>query len=218
MSWLVSNHATERCGTYHRPPGLRTQCQRHHEISDARRRPAGGPPWRVSRVVWISGLARVHKSEFCCDRLTQHHSSRSARYRYARRIGCGAKTRINVGAIGGRHVVRVDDVLETDGHPMQRAQRRNLITRAGFRQGGVRIDMRPGHNIGFAFLDPVQTSRRQGFARNLTRRDGLRRLARTQFIQLRHVIPRPSYVTLDLPTARPKSRENGRSLFRNDRR
>ncbi len=76
------------------------------------------------------------------DRLAQHDGAGLARQRDARRIGGRTVTGMNRRAVGGRHVVRVDDVLHAEGQSVERPARpaRRAVARAGLGERALGIE------------------------------------------------------------------------------
>src|SRR5262249_5331930 len=113
-TWLVPNDAAKGRRADGRAARLRPERQRHLEICDGRRRPARRAAGGVLRIVRMDGGAGGAIGEFGRYSLAEDHAARRADQRDAGGVGKGPVAAIDRRAVLGRHVDRIDDVLDPD--------------------------------------------------------------------------------------------------------
>ncbi len=119
----------------------------------------------MRRIARVAGLALLPEGEFRRDRLAQHDGATGAQAGDRRGIGCRPVAVIDSGAIAGRQVHGIEEVLDADRQPPQGRvlaptgrQRRKLP------RDEIPVQRLPGADSGFARLDP-RPARRGQFAR-----------------------------------------------------
>ena len=182
---LDADDAAERRGPDDRRSGLRAERCRHHVIRDRGRRAAGRSAGRVPRVVRIGGFARREIGELGRDGLAEGYAAGAPDHRHAGGIGTRPVALVDGRAVGGRHVGGVDDVLDADGHAVQRAARRFAVARPRLGHRPVAIEIGPGADLALARGDAVEARPHQVLRGDLARGDGGGRVAGAQFIQFR---------------------------------
>ena len=105
----------------HRALGLRAERQRHHVGSDRRRRAGRRAAGRVLEVARVAGAARNVGGKLRGDGLAEDDGTGGAQRRDAGGVLVGLAALEERRAVLGRHVGRVDDVLDADGYAVQRA-------------------------------------------------------------------------------------------------
>ena len=109
-------------------------------------------------VVRVARLARREVGELGRHRLAHDDRTRRAQPRDHRRIAGGCAPRVEHGTVLGRHVGGIEDVLDTDGHAVQRSNRlpgeAQFVSGARLRQGVIRIEERPGLDLRIRLVHP----------------------------------------------------------------
>jgi hypothetical protein len=111
-------------------------------------------------VVRVAGLARRVDRELGGDRLAEDHRTRGAQQAHDRGVGARPPPGMEHRAVLGRHVGGVDDVLDADRQAVQGPERPAalalLVGGARLPERVLRVEERPGLDLGLARLDPLQ--------------------------------------------------------------
>jgi hypothetical protein len=122
-------------------------------------------------IVRVGGRGRRHAGEFAGRGLAQDHGAGAAQQRNASRIRRRPVAAIDRRTHLGRHIERIDDVLDPDRHAVQRAAARFAIERMRLRKRQFRIELHPGFDDRLARDNTFDAIARDGFARHLARGD-----------------------------------------------
>ena len=164
VAGLEADDAAERGGPDHRAGGLRAVGDRHHPGRDRGGRAARRAAGRAIGIVRVDGHRRLVGRELGADGLAEDHRALLAQPGDAVRVALGPVPFVDRRAVGGRHVRRVDHVLDADRQPVQRPARRLRVTRARLRERGVGVEVRPRAQLALARLDPRRHSRTRSSA------------------------------------------------------
>ncbi len=110
-------------GPDHRAVGLGAERQRQHVGRDRRRRARRRAARRVLGVVRVAGLVGPVDGELGGHGLAEDHGARGAQPADHRGVRARPPPGVQHGAVLGRHVVSVDDVLDADRQAVQRPER-----------------------------------------------------------------------------------------------
>src|SRR3970282_1945619 len=91
----------------------------------------------------IARLARIHPGKFGRDGLAEDDSACRTRQRDARCVPRRAVARIHRRAVSGRHVDRIDQVLDSYRQPVQQATRRSRVDGARLLERSVAVEVFP---------------------------------------------------------------------------
>ncbi len=109
-------------------------------------------------VVRVARRPRCHEREFGGDRLADDDGAGGAQLRHQRGVHAGAAAGVERGAVLGRVVLGVDDVLDADRDAVERPQRAAgpavRVERIGLRAGMGGVDRGEGVDLALARLDP----------------------------------------------------------------
>ena len=156
IAGLEANHTAECRRPDHRSCGLGTERQRHHAVGNCGGRTARRAARRVAGMMRIVGLAGMESGKFRGHRLAQHDATGGAQQRHHGSVGCRLLTGIDWRAVGGRHVDRIEQVLDPDRQAVQQPAHGATVKHACLFQGSVGGEMAPGLDCGFTFFDPGQ--------------------------------------------------------------
>jgi hypothetical protein len=113
--------------------------------------------------MWIDGLPRVDGGEFGGGRLTEYDHPRCSESSYARGVRGRAVASVDRRAVCGRHVGRVDDILDPDSSAVEKAGRLEGIGRLCRRDHPSRLfEPRPGADRRFTHRDAVEIGTHRG--------------------------------------------------------
>ena len=160
MRGLEGEHAAVARRTDHRAVGLRADRERHHARRHRRRRARRGAAGRAFGVVRVARLARVIDGELGGHGLAQDHRARGAQALDHRGVPGRPAPGVQHGAVLGRHVAGIDDVLDADRDAVQRplrpAEPPRLVAAPGLGAGELGIEEGPGLDARFVVGDPGQ--------------------------------------------------------------
>ena len=145
---------------------------------------------RVLRVMGVAGLARAEQRQLGGRGLAEDHGAGLAQPGDRRGILLRTPAGVEGRAIFGRHVFRVEDVLDRDRQAVERADRppglAMLVDRLGLGQRVVRVQVGPGLDPGIDRLDARQVGGDQLLGGDVAAGQLVPRLARAQVGQLAH--------------------------------
>jgi hypothetical protein len=122
--------------------------------------PEDDPPGGVIRVVRISGLARIEVGVLGRHRLAEDHGSCRPQPRHGRRIAARRAAGPQFRSEFRRHVAGVEDILDADGHAMQRACGLALLATVvghfGLQHRVVAVEKRPRVDIAIDLIDALE--------------------------------------------------------------
>ena len=189
---LEAVHAAERRRADDRAGGLAAQRERHHAGGDRGCRAARGAAGRVLGVVRIARLAGREVRALGGHRLAEDHRAGGAQAFHHDRVVARRAALVQHGAVLGRHVGGVDDVLHADRHAVQRADRLAralaLVGRARLRERVLlveelpRLDLRlepRGYARGRPAPAPPRSARPRGSGARRRRRTASQRCGST---------------------------------------
>jgi len=125
----------------------------------------------MGKVVRIDGRPWCHAGEFRGYRLAQDDGAGRAQERHARRIAGGAIAAIDRRSHLGRQTDGIDNVLDPNRDPVQRAAAGSAIKLARLTQRQRGIHIRKGMNRRLARRDALEAGPRYALRRDLTGRD-----------------------------------------------
>jgi hypothetical protein len=97
--------------------------------------------------MWVPGPDRNRAGELGRGALAEDHCAREPQERHDGRVVHRPVVLIDWRAVGGRHVVGVEDVLDADRHAVQRTSRSFVVACAGLGERGVAVDKSPGTHL-----------------------------------------------------------------------
>jgi hypothetical protein len=125
----------------------------------------------------------VHVRELGRDGLAHDDATGFSRERHACGVTGWPVVAIDQGAVLGRHVRRVDDVLHADRHPEQRSAVAAAVERSRTREDTVGVAVLPRLDFGFARGDLLEARAHDGFAGGIAAGDGGDDFCRGQLVQ-----------------------------------
>jgi hypothetical protein len=140
----------------------------------------------VRGIVGVAGLTGRTGRELRSDRLAEHDPTRHARERDAGGICPGPVSLIGLGAVGGRHVAGIHDVLDADRDTVERATPWTPIERLGRRDRLLRIEMLPGADGRLALRDPIEIGAQERLGREAAAFDAADGIDGCETGQVRH--------------------------------
>ncbi len=167
------------------PPVWVPSADRHLEIGDRGGRAARRAPRRVRRVVRMNGGAGMAVGEFGRHCLAEDDPAGGADQRDAGGIGKGPVAAVDRRAVLGRHIDRVDHVLDPDRNSGQQARSSRPVDGARLGQRLLRIEPRPGLDLS-AGTCPLEAIAHQCLGRQRAGREARRRLAGGQSFSAAH--------------------------------
>ena len=198
---LVADDAAEGRRPDRRAAGLGAEPDRHLEIGDRGGRAARRAARRVRRIVRMDGFPGMAVGEFGRHRLAEDDPAGGADQRDAGGIGKGPVAAVDRRAVLGRHVDRVDDVLDPDRNPGQQARSPGAVDRARLGQRLLRVEPHPGLDLG-AGTGPLEAIADQGLGGQRAGGKARRRLAGGQALGAAHGrSPRSSRRSTQSPTS-----------------
>ncbi len=141
-------------------------------------------------IVRVPGLPGCAGCELGGDGLAEDEGTRRPRQRDAGGVGPGPMAGVGAGAIRGRHVAGVHDVLDADGDAVKQAAPRAPIEGAGRRDGLLGIEMLPSAHDRLALGDAGEIGARQRLDGETTALDALCGLEGGEMGQVGHRDPR----------------------------
>jgi len=115
--------------------------------------------------------------------LAKDHRAGAAQQRHASRVRWRPMTLVDRRAELGRHVERIDDVLDADRHAVQRTAALRAIERARLRKRQFRIEIHPRFDDTVPLSDPRHAVARHRFARGLAACDHLHDLGSAELVE-----------------------------------
>ena len=163
VTGLVADDAAESRGPDDRAGRLRRECDGHHPCRDRRGRPGRGAAGSPRRVVRVDRRARRPGGELGRHELSERQHPMPAREGHGRRVDRRPVALVDRRAVGRRHVVRVEDVLDADRDPVQRAASGGTcpVERAGTFERRVPVDVHPCVQPRIVRRDPLEERLRQ---------------------------------------------------------
>src|SRR5260221_2134498 len=114
-------------------------------------------------VMGVAGLAGRARGKLGSDGLAEYEPARRSRERHTGGVGSGLKALIGSGAVSGRHVAGIHDVLDADRDAVERPAPRAAVERLSCGQRLFRIEMLPGANDWLALDDALEIGAGQRF-------------------------------------------------------
>src|SRR5262249_42755143 len=103
-----------------RPDHLGAECGAEHSRCNRGRRAAARSAWRAAEIMRVAGTARLGGGKLGGHGLADDDRPGLAECRDARAVAFGAPVRKQRGAVLGRHVSCLDDVLDAERHAIDR--------------------------------------------------------------------------------------------------
>ena len=153
----VADNAAIRGWPYRRTDSLRADSDRHHEIGDGGRRSRRRAAGRVFEIMRIGGAPRRYRGKFRRDGLAEDDRAGPPEHCYAGGIGSRDRALVDRGAMLGRHVMCIDNVLYCDRNAVKRARRWLRVRDGGLRQRILGGNVIEGTHIPFAFSNSIET-------------------------------------------------------------
>ena len=163
---LEPGHAAIGCGPDNGAAGLGADGKGHHPGGHGSRRTLRRAARRMSGVMGVRRLSRVHEGKFGRDRLAHDDCAFPLEPFDDESVPQGHAALVTGGAVLCRDALGVDHILQADGQPVQPAKWSAGpaigVERAGLGPGEVRIEPGPGANLFLSLLDPRDAAFHEG--------------------------------------------------------
>ncbi len=161
--------------------------ERHHAIGDGGRRAARRAPRRAFQIQGVGGRSGRREGQLGGDRLAENDRARLAQHGHRRRVLARPPAPVERAAALGGHVGGVEDVLDADGHAVQRPEPGARIARGvGIAGGGerkLRIHEGPRAHQGVSTLDAFEARFHQRQRSDFPAGDRRRRAAGGELVE-----------------------------------